>query len=435
MSKKSKRAKLVRPMKQLQQRPSVSPQIQERLVDRIQYAHRQMRGGDFAGCISTCEPLLNSLPQHSEMRLEILSLLGLAHGMLQNYQQSYDIFSEATSLDPTRAEFWYNHGLAAHSMGRLAEMVRDFERAVALSKNDTSEMAHRFAIQLREGRQELQEAMQLHGADITLEQYTEREEKFAQAVRLMKQEKWSEAELILRQLTQTGARMPAYWGNLGVCLMTQFRYDEADAAFKKALFIDPDYPFARDNLKRLPDIRHSKEPIKVKTINLAKGDDVKQSLAFYEQDEEGDITSRTIIEKVGRAMAGTWEPTEKQSPRYDLFLNASQDTRFTTCPRCESKTQPRKFLLIVNVNPTYPLMLNKMCRFCDNCDLLIVHRDELEEQLAKNLMTIDPKAIGNDYLVMGTLDREEWNRLKNDELSFRQIVEYLHDFKEVVTFS
>jgi len=49
MSKKSKRAKLSRPMKQFQQRSSVSSQIQERLVDRIQYAQQQTRGGDFAG--------------------------------------------------------------------------------------------------------------------------------------------------------------------------------------------------------------------------------------------------------------------------------------------------------------------------------------------------------------------------------------------------
>jgi len=123
MSKKSKRAKLSRPMKQFQQRSSVSSQIQERLVDRIQYAQQQTRGGDFAGCISTCEPLLHSLPKHSEMRLEVLSLLGLAHGMLQNYQQSYDIFSEAISLDPTKAEFWHNHGLASHAMGRLSREI------------------------------------------------------------------------------------------------------------------------------------------------------------------------------------------------------------------------------------------------------------------------------------------------------------------------
>ncbi len=68
--------------------------------------------GDFAGTISTCEPLLNSLPKRSEMRMEILQMPGLAHGMLKQYQQSYDVFSEAIDIDPTVAESWYNRGLA-----------------------------------------------------------------------------------------------------------------------------------------------------------------------------------------------------------------------------------------------------------------------------------------------------------------------------------
>ena len=342
---------------------------------------------------------------------------------------------EAISINPMMPELWYNRGLQCSSLARYAEAVRNFERAVELTKNDRNEMASKFAAQLREGRKELQEAMQAHGADITLEQYTEREERFAQAVRLTKQEKWSEAELILRQLTGTGACVAAYWGNLGVCLMAQFRYDEAEEVLKQALVIDPDYPFARDNLKSLPTIRRSKEPIKVRTINLAQGDDAKQSLALYDKNEEGEITSSTIIEKVGRATTGTWKPMGKQSPRYDFFLNPFQDTRFTTCPQCKGKTQVRKFSLVIHVNPSLPMVLDKTCPYCETCDLLIVHQDQLEERLAKSLMAVDPQAVGNDYLVIGTLDSAEWSHLKQEEPSFRQIVEHLHDFKEVVTFS
>src|SRR6266487_1510674 len=159
--------------------------------------------GDFAGCIRTCEPLLDSLPRRSEMRLEVLSLLGLAHGMLKQYQQSYDVFSEAIVLDPTKAEFWHNHGLACYYMSCPAEALQDFERAVELTKNNTSEIARKFAAQLQEGRQELQEAMQAHGTGTTLEQYVEREECFTQAMNLVRQEQWPEAELLFRELTET----------------------------------------------------------------------------------------------------------------------------------------------------------------------------------------------------------------------------------------
>lgn len=394
-----------------------------------------MREGDFAGCIHTCEPLLNSLPKRSEMRLTVLGLVGLAQGLVRNYRESYAVLSEALSLDPTRAEFWHNHGLAAYHLGRLAETVHDFERAVELTKHEKNEMARRFALQLRESRQELQEAMQLHGANITLEQFAEREERFAQAVRLMKQKQWPEAEQLFRQLTETGARFAPYWGNLGVCLTVQRRYDEAEAALKQSLAIDHDYPFARDNLKNLSAIRRSKEPVKTQTINLAQGDDVKQTLALFDKDKEGEVTSSIVIERVGRAITGAWKLPGKQRPRYSFFLNIFPETRFTTCPQCQCKTRTRKLPLVIHVNPNIPMVLEKICRYCETCDLLIVHRDQLEVQLFNKLLMTNTEAIGNDYIVRGTLERTDWNRMKDEALSLRQIAEYLYDFKEVVTFS
>jgi hypothetical protein len=40
----------------------------------------------------------------------------------------------------------------------------------------------------------------------------------------------------------------------------------------------------------------------------------------------------------------------------------------------------------------------------------------------------------NDYLIMGKLDRPEWRKGMQDPLSIQEMVEHLHDFKEVVTF-
>ena len=440
MSKKSKRTKQARrakqasPMKQFPQRASIPSQIHEPFMNRAQYARQQMHMGDFAGCIRTCESLLSSLPRRSERRLEILALLGLAHGMLKHYQQSYDVFSEAIVLDPTVAEFWHNRGLACHSMARPGEAVRNFERAVELSKHDTSEMTRKLVAELEVGRQELQEVMQIHETGITFEQYMEREERFTQALRLVRQEQWQEAERLFRQLTETGSRIPSYWGNLGVSLMMQLRYDEAEAALKQALAIEPDYLIARDNLKRLPDIRRSKGSLEHKLVNPFREEDVKQSLALYEKDEKGEVTSSTVIERVGHTVTSTWRQLGKQPPRYDFFLNTYQDTRFTVCPQCKSKMRACKFSLVIDVNPGQTVIVDKLCRFCDACDLLIVHQDQLEEQLVSQFLTINPQAIGNDYHVVGTLDRAEWNQGKQDPSSFERVIEYLHDFKEVVTF-
>lgn len=438
MSKKSKRAKRqAQPSRlrtQLPPRASIPSQIHEPWVQRAQDAKQQMFAGDFAGCIHTCEPLLTALPGRSAVRLEVLMLLGLAHGMLQQYQQSYDVFSEAIAIEPTFAESWYNRGLACHYLARLGEAVQNFERAVELSKDETSDMARKFALQLEEGRQELQEAMQAHGTDITFEQYLEREEWFTQALRLVRQEQWSEAERLFRQLTETGSRIPSYWGNLGVCLMMQLRYDEAEAVLKHALAIDPDYSIARDNLKRLPEIRRSKKPPEHRLINPLREAEAKQSLALYEKDNEGEVTTSTVIERVGHAVTSSGRRLGKQRPRYDFLLNPYPDTRFPTCPQCRGKTHLRKFSLVVHVNPNHTAILDTRCRFCDACDLLMVHQDQLEKQLAAECITSNPKVIGNDYQVVGTLDRAKWDQGKQAPVSFEQVREHLHDFKEVVTF-
>src|SRR5437660_533442 len=417
MSKKSKRAKRQaqpsRPGTQLPQRVSTPLQFHEPWVQRAQDAKQQMVMGDFAGCIRTCEPLLTSLPGRSALRLEVIMLLGLAHGMLQQYQRSYDIFSEAISIDPTLAELWYNRGLACHYLARPGEAVLNFERAVEISKNETSEMARKFALQLEESRQELQEAMQAHGTDIAFEQYLEREERFTQALRLVRQEQWHEAEQLFRQLTATGSRIPSYWGNLGVCLMMQLQYDEAEEALKQALAIDPDYSIARDNLKKLPEIRRSKKPLGHTLINPLREAEAKQSLALYEKDSEGEATSSTVIERIGHAVTSSGRQLGKQRPRYDLLLNPYPDTRFPICPQCQGKTHLRKFSLVVHVNPNHTAILDTRCRFCDACDLLMVHQNQLEKQLATECLTSNPKVIGNDYHMVGTLDRAEWDQGKH----------------------
>jgi lipoprotein NlpI len=63
-------------------------------------------------------------------------LLGLAHGMLKHYQQSYDVFSEAISIDPTMAEFWYNHGLACHYLARPADSMKLSRLSECLGKSN-----------------------------------------------------------------------------------------------------------------------------------------------------------------------------------------------------------------------------------------------------------------------------------------------------------
>jgi hypothetical protein len=108
-----------------------------------------------------------------------------------------------------------------------------------------------------------------------------------------------------------------------------------------------------------------------------------------------------------------------------------RDARFTTCPTCGGCTRLRKLPLAIHVDPAHLLVLNKSCRLCPGCDLLIAHQDELEEQLAIAFARRAPEAVGNDYLVVGTLDRADWRRGTKGELMGGDLFEHRHDFADV----
>jgi Flp pilus assembly protein TadD len=404
------------------------------LEQQFRHAQHQVLQGNFVDVITTCEPLLSYVSKRSPLRVEVLALSGLAHGMLQHYEESYELFTEALALDAMNAELWYNHGLACRYTTRAGQAVYSFEQAVALAGNTTSELSGKFAEALEISREEVQQAMREHGEDITLQQFIEQEELFMRAMHLTRLSEWKEAEQTFRHLIEIGGRLPQYWGNLGVCLIMQTRYDEAEATLKHALDIDPGYTLAYDNLKKIPEVQRAGGPLGIELRDPSQVQNIKQSITFYKQsDSNSSPTVHTIIEQVGNIVKGTRTPIGKQPPRYRFFLNPYRDVRFTTCPRCTFKTRTRKFILVIHVDPVYPLTLEKMCRYCYHCNLVILHQDQLEEQLAAHFTAFNPEAIGNDYLVIGTLDWTEWKHEKG-QLSTQEMIEHLHDFKEVLTF-
>jgi hypothetical protein len=122
----------------------------------------------------------------------------------------------------------------------------------------------------------------------------------------------------------------------------------------------------------------------------------------------------------------------KQPPRYRFLLNPFRDRRFAVCPNCERRTLLRKVPLVIHVDPLNPVAINKSCRYCPPCDLLIAHQDEVEQQLAALFANRAPELTGNDYLVIGTLDRDIWKRSVAEPLAIQELVEHLHDFVEVM---
>lgn len=98
----------------------------------------------------------------------------------------------------------------------------------------------------------------------------------------------------------------------------------------------------------------------------------------------------------------------KLPPRYAFLLNPYSDVRLSKCPKCDRPTHPRKFALLIHIEGWGPLVLGKTCRYCTPCEIIIAHQDELEAELTLSVSRLAPGCVGNDYLVLGTMDRKTW---------------------------
>jgi len=120
--------------------------------------------------------------------------------------------------------------------------------------------------------------------------------------------------------------------------------------------------------------------------------------------------------------------------RHYFFLNPYDDCAFTKCPKCDSKTKLRKFPLVIHIEPQQMLFLNKNCKYCLECDLIIVKKSEIEALLTAQFEKVNPSSIGNEYLVFGTLDRRDWKKYQNTPASPNEVIEQVYVFKDVLKF-
>lgn len=93
----------------------------------------------------------------------------------------------------------------------------------------------------------------------------------------------------------------------------------------------------------------------------------------------------------------------------------------------------RKVPLFIHVEPMIPVILGYTCRYCPDCDLLVAHQDELEDILGRALSRMAPGAVGNDYLVIGTVERDYWRQGMKTPQSVADLPGHLHDFIAVWT--
>lgn len=116
-------------------------------------------------------------------------------------------------------------------------------------------------------------------------------------------------------------------------------------------------------------------------------------------------------------------------PRYRFVINPYPDVSCTTCPSCEKRTAQRKTPLLIHVDPHNLIALNYTCRYCAGCDLLIGKKNEIEAYLTRLFTERDPQVIGNDYLIIGTVEKSAWRKNMLQPVPPLEMLRHIHDFK------
>ena len=120
--------------------------------------------------------------------------------------------------------------------------------------------------------------------------------------------------------------------------------------------------------------------------------------------------------------------------RHYFFLNPYEDAAFTKCPKCQKRTMLHNFPLVIHIEPEQLLFLNKTCRYCPACDLIIVKKSEVESLMAACCEERNPEIIGNDYLVIGVADRRDWREGKKATMPQSEVIDRVYIFKDVLHF-
>jgi len=160
------------------------------------------------------------------------------------------------------------------------------------------------------------------------------------------------------------------------------------------------------------------------------------------------LTASHIVDKFGNGVRGTpysfstdesvelimAKTMTKLKRRHFFFLNPYKDAAFTRCPKCQSKTKVRKFPLVIHIEPRQLFLLNKACRYCPGCNLIIVKKSEIESLMVEAFERSKPELVGNDYFVVGVVDRKDWREGQQGKLLECEAIERMFVFRDVLTF-
>jgi len=122
-----------------------------------------------------------------------------------------------------------------------------------------------------------------------------------------------------------------------------------------------------------------------------------------------------------------------RNEKYYFFLNPYIEYVFSRCPKCHNTTKNKKLPIVILFDEDKKVMsLNKTCRYCPFCELIIAKKHELDE-IAKQFLG---KSIlkKDEYYVVGTHEKDMWNKSMNGSSSQKEQLENIIFFKDVWLF-
>jgi len=120
--------------------------------------------------------------------------------------------------------------------------------------------------------------------------------------------------------------------------------------------------------------------------------------------------------------------------RYYFFLNPYEDAAFTRCPKCESPTKLRKIALAIHIEPRQLVFINKLCRYCTKCELIIAKKSKLESLMVSCCERMNPDVVGNDYITVGTVSHKDWLDVKKAAIDNSEAAKHICIFKNILNF-
>lgn len=254
----------------------------QQIDDMLAKATSQLAAGDHDGAVRTCKRVWQYVPKKDKVCAEALGVIGMAYALQKKFEDSYQTLSEAIQIDPGDAYLLFNRGLSALYTSRSGQALRDIEQASLMKKDSVVEKEIKDRIDFV--RKIAFSEMRMRGQDFTLDQLIEQQELFQRGNKLSGQGKWQEAETAFRKSIEMGDCLPQPWGNLGICLVMQNRFDEAEDAYRHALKIDTKYKLAKENLESLDYWReHPDEKPGYKITTPFQ--DAKTGIKFYQEGE------------------------------------------------------------------------------------------------------------------------------------------------------